>query len=120
MSPLLHKPEGDYTIQSGPDGHFTTAVHSTDAPDLDIGKFFLALTLVSEHPVLAAIRWTYLSDEHTFDLRIGPGSGYGASSIGASSGVVSEAQVSEAVDLYGKITALPKGVYEQLKIPIDR
>ena len=120
VSPLLHKPEDDYTIQSGPDEHFTTAVHSTDAPDFDIRKFFLALTLVSVHPVLAAIRWTYLNDEHTFDLRTGPGSGYGASSMGASSDVVSEAQVSEAVALYGKITALPKGVYEQLKIPIDR
>ena len=120
VSPLLHKQEGDYTIQSGPDEHFTTAVHSTDAPDFDIGKFFLALTLVSEHPVLAAIRWTYLSDEHTFDLRIGPGSGYVASSMEASSAVVSETQVSEAVDLYFKIAALPTGVYDQLRIPIDR
>ena len=118
--PLLHKPESEYTIQSGPDEHFTSAVRSADHPDFDPSKFFLALTLVGEHPVLAAIRWTYLNDERVFDLRIGPGSGHSTSLIRASSAVVTVPQIRHALDLYGKITALPQDVYKQLQIPIDR
>ena len=120
ISPLLYRPEQDYTFQSQPERHFNIAVHSADAPDFDLGKFFLALTLIGKHPVFSKIRWTYLSDGLVFDLRIGPGSGYSHDTRSASSSVVSEAQVSEALDLYGKITALPQGVYKQLQIPIDR
>ena len=120
VSPLLHRPEQDYTIQSGPDRHFNIAVRSADHPDFDLGKFFLALTLVGENPVFTAIRWTYLSDDSIFDLRISPGSGYSHDTRRASTTVFSEAQVREAVNLFGKITALPQGVYKRLQIPIDR
>ena len=120
VSPLLHKPDQDYTIQSGPDRHFNLHVHSADFPDFHPGKFFLALTLVGEYPALSAIRWTYLSDEHIFDLRIGTGSGYSHDTRNASSTVFSEVQVHQAVDLYEKITGLPQQVEQQLQIPIDR
>ena len=120
VSPLLHRPEQDYTLNSGPGRHFNRAVRSTDFADFDPGKFFLALTLVGEHPVFAAIRWTHLSDEHIFDLRIGPGSGYSQDTRCASSAVFSEAQIHQAIGLYHKITGLPRKVERQLQIPIDR
>ena len=120
VSPLLHRPEQNYTFQSLPDKHFNIAVHSADAPDFNLGKFLLALTLVGEHPVFSKISWTHLSDGPIFDLRIGPASGYSHDTRSSSSGVISEAQIREALDLYGKITALPQGVHKQLQIPIDR
>ena len=120
VSPVLHRPEQDYTLQSGPDKHFNIAVRSADVPNFDLGKFFLALTLVGEHPVFSTIRWTYLSDEHIFDLRIGPGSGHSYDTRSASTTVFSEAQVREALDLYRKIISLPQKVHKQLQIPIDR
>ena len=120
VSPLLHGPEQEYTIQSGPDRHFNIAVRSADAPDFDLGKFFLALTLVGEHPVFTAIRWTYLSDDHIFDLRTSPGSGYSLDKKSASTTEFSEAKVRQALALYGKIAALPENVSKQLQIPIDR
>ena len=119
VSPLLHRPEQGYTFQSSPDRHFNIAVRSTDYPDLDLGKFFLALTLVGGHPVFTAIRWTYLSDDQIFDLRRAPG-GHSRDARSASTSVFSEPQVREALNLYGKITALPQGVYKRLQIPTDR
>ena len=123
VSPILYKPDQNYTIQSGPDRHFSIALRSVDVTDFYPHKFFQALTLVGEHPVQSAVHWTYLSDEHIFDLRIGPGSGYSYSSMAisnASSTIFSEALVSDAVNLYSKMVRLPQDVQDQLRIPIDR
>ena len=92
ISPILHKPEQNYTIQSGPDKHFNISVKSAKAADFNPGKFFLALTLVGAHPIFSAIRWPYLSDDHIFDLRLGPGSSYSYDARRASSTVFSVAQ----------------------------
>ena len=120
VSPLLHRPEQSYTFESSPHRHFNIAARSADNPDFDLGKFFLALTLIGEHPIFTTIRWTYLSDDRIFDLRLGPGSGFSQDTRSAFTTEFSEAQVRQALDLYGKITALPVKVYKQLQIPIDR
>ena len=120
VSPVLHRPGEDYTLQSGPDKHFKIAVRSDEEPNFHPGKFFQALTLVGGNPVLSAMRWTHMSDEHIFDLRIGPGSGYSTSSTEASSTTLSEAQIRDAASLYRKIKGLPREVDESLTIPIDR
>ena len=120
VSPVLHRPKQNYTLRSGPDRHFTRAVLSTDQPDFNPAKFFQALTFVGGSPVLSALRWTHMSDEHIFGLRIGHGSGYSSSSIGAPSTTLSDAQVRDAADFYGKIMGLSQGVEKSLQIPIDR
>ena len=120
VSPVLHRPEGGYTFQSGPDRHFRTAVRSMEEPNFHPGKFFQALTLIGGNPVLSAMSWTHMSDEYIFDLRLGPGSGYSTSSTGASSTTLSEAQIRDATGLYRKITGLPQEVDKALQIPIDR
>ena len=71
VSPVLHTPEEDYTLQSGPDRHFKIAVRSAEEPNFHPGKFFQALTLVGGNPVLSAMGWTHMSDEHIFDIRKG-------------------------------------------------
>ena len=120
VSPVLHRPEQDYTFQSPPDRHFNRAVGSVQQPNFQPGKFFQALTLVGGNPVLSEIRWTHMSDEHIFDLRIGPGSGGSISSTGASSTTLSEVQIRDTADLYNKITGLPEEVEKSLQIPIGR
>ena len=123
VSPLLHKPVQDSNTDTWPGDHFSIALHSTDITDFSPGKFFQALSLVGEHPVQPAISWTYLSDEHIFDLRPSPGSGHSFSSTEirhARSTVFSEAQVCNAVDLYAKMVSLPQNVQDQLRIPLDR
>ena len=120
VSPVLHRPKQNYTLRSGPDRHFTRAVLSTDQTDFNPAKFFQALTFVGGSPVLSALRWTHMSDEHIFGLRIGPGSGYSSSSIGAPSTTLSDAQVRDAADFYGKIMGLSQEVEKSLQIPIDR
>ena len=117
VSPVLHRPETDNTW---PDRHFARAVSSTELIDFNPAKFFQALTLVGGNPVLSAIGWTHMSDEHIFDLRIGPGSGYSLSKAGAPSTIISEAQVRDAAELYHKIMALPQDVQQSLQIPINR
>ena len=79
VSPVLHKPEPSYTLQSGPDSHFTVTVNSGDQSDFHPGKFFQALTFIGQQPVLSPTSWTHMGDEHIFDLRIGLGSGYSSS-----------------------------------------
>ena len=120
VSPVLHRPEEGYTFQSGPDRHFKIVLHSVQEPNFHPGKFFQALTLVGGNPVLSAMRWTHMSDEHIFNLRIGPGSGYSTSSTGASSTTLSEGQIRDAADLYRMITGLPQKVERALQVPIDR
>lgn len=120
VAPVLYRPETDYTLESGPERHFTRALRSTELTDFNPAKFFQALTFVAGNPVLSAVRWTHMSDEHIFDLRLGFGSGYSRSRIDAPSTNISEAQVRDATDLYHKIMALPQAVEESLKIPIDR
>ena len=120
VSPTLHSPETDYTLPPDPNQHFTRAVRSTELIDFNPAKFFQALTFVGGNPVLSAIGWTHMSDEHIFDLRIGPGSGYSLSKAGAPSTIISEAQVRDAAELYHKIMALPQDVQQSLQIPINR
>ena len=120
VSPVLHKPEQCYTIQSGPEKHFDVVVDSADVAEFNPKRFFQALTFVGEHPVQVLIGWMYVGEEQVFDLRMGPGSGYSSFTERASSATFSEAQVRDAVDLYGKIIGLPKKVQEQLEIPVDR
>ena len=122
VSPILHKPAEGYTFVSGPDEHFRTRVHSADVEDFHPGRFFHALTLVGEQPVQAALMWRHLSDYEIFDLSMGTGSGYSSSSVStaATSTNFSEAQISQAIDLYHKIVDLPPEVLNQLEIPIDR
>ena len=66
--------------------------------------------------------WRHLSDYEIFDLSMGTGSGYSSSSVStaATSTNFSEAQISQAIDLYHKIVDLPPEVLNQLEIPTDR
>ena len=120
VSPVLYKPEPGYTLESGPDSHFTVAVRSADQSDFHVEKFFQALSLVGEQPVMSSMRWIHMSDEHIFDLRIGPSSGYSWSLADAPTATISETQVGDAVDIYYKLVNLPSEVEQPLQIPLDR
>ena len=123
VSPLLHKPDQDYTFASGPDRHFKTALHSTDATDFSPEDFIRALTMIGDHPVQSTMGWAHLDDEHIFNMNTGAGSGYSYSETATRntpSTVFFEARVREALDLYVKLNGLPKRVKQQLQIPLDR
>ena len=120
VSPVLHKPDPGYTLQSGPDKHFTLALRSADQAGFHTGKFFQALTLVGEQPVMSSMEWTHMSDEHIFDLRISPGSGYSWALADASTTTFSEAQIDDAVEVYFRLVVLPSEVEQSLQIPLDR
>ena len=123
VSPLLHKPDQDYTITSGPDRHFKTALCSTDATDFSPADFIRALTMIGDHPVQSTMDWPHLDDEHIFNLGAAIGSGYSyleEAKRHTPSTVFSEAQVREALDLYFRLNSLPQKVKQQLEIPLDR
>ena len=123
VSPLLHKPDQDYTLTSGPDRHFKTALRSTDATDFSPADFIRALTMIGDHPVQSTMDWAHLNDEHIFNLGAAIGSGYSyleEATRNTPSTVFSEARVREALDLYFKLNGLPEKVKQQLEIPLDR
>ena len=123
VSPLLHKPDQDYTLTSGPGRHFKTALRSTDATDFSPANFFRALTMFGDHPVQSTMDWAHLDDEHMFNLGAAIGSGYSyleEATRNIPSTVFSEARVREALDLYFKLNSLPQEVKQRLEIPLDR
>ena len=120
VSPLLHRPEQGYTFQSSPDRHFNIAVRSADDPDFDLGKFFLALALVGENPVFTAIRWTYLSDDSIFDLRIGPGSDTRTTRGELPLPCSQRLKSARRYTFMARSLLFLKGCTSRLQIPIDR
>ena len=126
VSPVFHRPEGGYTIQSGPDRHFTTRLNSDEVPDLNLGLLYEALSLASRRSVRGEMTWTSLLDYEIFDLSTMWG-------IGASgwSGVepflslqqpghLREPQMSTVKTLYKALSELPSQTLDGLRVPIDR
>ena len=120
VSPVLHRPDQRYRLHSEPDRQFKRAVLSNELTDFNPAKFFQALTFVGGSPAMPAMSWAHMSDEHIFGLRISPGSGFTSYSTGGPSGILSDAQVGDAAELYGKIMALPQEVEKSIQIPVDR
>ena len=126
VSPIFHKPEETYTLQSGPQEHFKIKLKGEEIPDPNLDVLCQALSVAGRCRVKSVLTWTSLLDYEIFDLTsilgIG-GNGY--------SGVDPDHIFDELVPLrlpqleiiktiYRGITDLPTGTWEKLRIPIDR
>ena len=124
--PVFHKPEASYTLQSGPDKHFTIKPRGGETPGLDLNILCQALAVAGRCNVESVMAWTSLLDYEIFDLSTTWGIGAsGYSSAIPASGLdgsveLNSAQMGTIKTLYRGITEVPTEVWEKLRIPIDR
>ena len=127
VSPIFHRPAESYSLESGPDRHFTVKAKNQDPKGISLDALCNALAVAGRlRGVQAIITWTSLLDYEIFDLSLSWGIG------GASySGIVSEfrggppvelsvRQLNTIPTLYQGLSQSPTGLWRWLRIPIDR
>ena len=126
VSPIFHRPEGPYTLASGPDRHFTVRLKSSEVPDLDLGHFYGALSLASRRNVRGEMAWTSLVDYEIFDLSssrgIGGGGWSGVDPFPSleQPALLRQPQLDAVKTLYKALNELPTQALGELRVPIDR
>ncbi len=126
VSPVFHRPAGPYTLESGPEKHFTIRLKGQEIPDPNLNTLCQALAVAGRCNVESVMAWTSLLDYEIFDLSslwgIGP-SGYSGSMPVSGLGAkvqLSPAQVDTITTLYRGLTQVPTETWNRLRIPIDR
>ena len=126
ISPVFHPPELLYTFDSTPDAHFRVKLRSNEISDLDLTRFYEALSLASRRSVRAEMTWSALRDYEIFDLSsvlsLG-GSGYSAVDPVVyleRPAELSVARLDTIKTLYRGLGDLPREEFDDLRIPIDR
>ena len=126
VSPVFHRPEGGYTLLSGPERHFSIRLNGGEVQDLNLGLFYEALSLASRRSVRGEMTWTSLLDYEIFDLSTGwgiGGSGWGGVEPFLSlqqPGLLGEPQLSAVKTLYRALSVLSSQTLDGLRVPIDR
>ena len=126
VSPVFHRPDGAYTLESGPDRHFTIRLHSDEVQDLNLGLFYEALSLASRRSVRGEMTWTSLLDYEIFDLStmwgIGANGWSGVEPFLSLQrpGQLREPQLNTVKALYKALSELPSQALDGLRVPIDR
>ena len=126
IQPIFHRPAERYTIQSGPDQHFTISLSDQATPAPSLSALYQALAVVGRCHVQSVLTWTSLLDYEVFDLGnfwgIGA-SGYGSQRLphGFDDLVqLSDTHLQTIRTLYAGLTQLPTDTWQRLRIPIDR
>ena len=126
VSPIFHRPAETYTLNSGPEKHFTIKLKGEEIPDPNLDVLCQALSIASRCSVKSVMSWTSLLDYEIFDLStyIGIGaSGYTLFNPRRSfdESVLLKTPLVEAIKtLYRGLTELPPETWDKLRISIDR
>ncbi|MCY3860328.1 MAG: HEPN domain-containing protein [Gammaproteobacteria bacterium] len=126
VSPIFHRPAETYTLDSGPDQHFTIMLRGAEIPNPNLDTICQALSVAGRRSVKSVMTWRSLSDYEMFDLSWGAGIG-GSSFTAIQSDDFSDepvrlnlAQLDKIKTIYRGLTDLPTETWEKLRIPIDR
>ena len=126
VSPIFRRPAESYTLESGPDQHFSVTLKGQEIPNPNLNALCQVLAVVGRCSVESVMAWTSLLDYEIFDLSsmwgIG-GSGY--SSTMPRSGLhdsvqLSPPQIDSITTLYRGLTEVPTETWNKLLIPIGR
>ena len=125
-SPILHKPEEDYTIQSGPDKHFKTKFKGNGILDPEIDLLLQCLSLAGNCVVESVMDWQTHLNYEVFDMRptislSGPSRYFlNPGKWNLTPTHLDEHQLRNAISYYKKLSRdLPK-LKKKLAVPIDR
>ncbi len=124
--PVFHRPELSYTFDSTPDAHFRMKLRSNEISDLDLVRFYEALSLASRRSVRAEMAWAALPDYEIFDCS--SVFSLGGNEFSALEPVVhferpaelTVARLDTIKTLYHGLQDLPTAEFDKLRIPIDR
>ena len=124
VSPVFHKPEESYTLESGPEEHFT--VKHSDGVEIDSDTLWQALSVACRRNVRSVMTWHSLADYEIYDLGSYPG--VGASGWSLTGGAlpfedptpVRGSQLENVETIYKAIQELPNETWAKLRIPVDR
>ena len=126
VSPIFHRPAESYTLESGPDQHFSVKLKGQEIPNPDLNVLCQALAVAGRCSVESVMTWTSLVDYEIFDLSTTWGiGGSGYSSTVPRSGLhgsvqLSPLQIDSITTLYRGLTEVPTETWNKLRIPIDR
>ena len=125
VSPIFHRPAESYTLESGPEQHFSIKLKGQEIPNPDLSALCQALAVTGRCSVESVMTWTSLSEYEIFDLSpIWSIGGRGHSSTMPTSGFhnpvqLSVPQIDTIITLYRGLTQVPTETWERLRIPID-
>ena len=126
ISPILHRPEGEYTIKSGPERHFKTKMKGGEHSGHELDILFHSLSLVGGCCVESVMAWDSYTNYEVFDTRSIIDlnrAGYITRWPGKWSHETtqfSELQLEKVRDIYVKLTQDITNLWKPLSIPIDR
>ena len=126
VSPIFHRPAESYTLESGPDQHFSVKLKGQEIPNPNLNALCQALAVAGRCSVESIMTWASLLDYEIFDLSTTWGIGASAySSTMPRSGLhgsvqLSPPQIDTITTLYRGLTQVPTETWERLRIPIDR
>ena len=124
--PILKRPEGEYTLTSGPERHFTIKSKVENCQDHEIDILLQSLSLVGECKAKAVMAWESYLNYEVFDtgpsvsldrigyITLGPGQwSHTATQL-------SKSQMRSVKDTFVTLTQSPANLWESLNIPISR
>ena len=126
VSPIFHRPAESYTLESGPEQHFSVKLKGQEIPNPNLNTLCQALAVAGRCGVESIMTWTSLLDYEIFDLNTSWGIGAsGYSSTMPLSGLhdsvqLSLPQIDTITTLYRGLTQVPTETWNRLRIPIDR
>ena len=126
VSPIFCRPAETYTLESGPDQHFSVKLKGQESPSPNLNALCQALAVTGRCSVESVMTWTSLLDYEIFDLSTSWGIGAsGYSSTMPLSGFhdsvqLSPPQIDSITTLYRGLTEIPTETWNRLRIPIDR
>ena len=126
VSPIFHKPMGNYTFESGPSRHFTIKPMNGSVLEPSQKVLWQALSLASRCDVKPVMGWRCLLDYEIFDL--GPISGPRAKGYWhlnpgtwpQKSNHLTKSQIDASRTYYAGLTQEPSELWEKLNVPINR
>ena len=126
VSPIFHKPMGNYTFDSGPSRHFTINPMCGSVPEHTQDILWQALSLASRSDVKPVMGWRSLLDYEIFDLSPIPApraKGYWHLNPGTwphNTNRLNKRQIDDSKTYYAGLTQEPSELWEKLNVPISR
>ncbi len=126
VSPIFQRPSETYTLQSGPDQHFSIKLKGQEVPEPNLNSLCQSLAVVGRCSVQSVMSWSSLLDYEIVDLSSIPGPGAGGHTSTMPHAGLGEtvqlglSQMETIKTLYMGLTQLRTESWEKLRIPIDR
>jgi len=126
VSPIFHKPMGNYTLESGPSRHFSIAPLNGSSLEPSKNVLWQALSLASRSDVKPVMGWKCLLNYEIFDLSPIPGpraKGYwhlNPRSWAQELNHLHKSQISDSKTYYAGLVQEPSELWKKLNVPISR